>query len=84
MPIPERATGETVLLLLKVNDPVRLLVAVGVKVTVTVQLLPASSPLPQLLVSLKSPLTLMLLIVSVAVPVLLKVTLCEELELFTS
>ena len=72
------------LLLLKVSEPVRLPVAVGVKVMVTVQLFPASSPLPQLLVWLKSPVTLMLLIESVAVPVLLKVTLCPALELLIS
>ena len=49
-----------------------------------VQLAPAARLVPQLLVSLKSPVALMPLIVSAAVPLLLKVTLCGALGLFTT
>jgi hypothetical protein len=57
--------------------PVRVPVWLGVKVTSMVQLFPAASVLPQgfaLVVRPKSPLAVMLVIVSVEVPVLVRVT----------
>lgn len=58
----------------------RLPVAVGVKVTVIVQLPPAATELPQVLFCPKSPgfvpVNPMLLIVSAAFPVLFKVKVC--------
>src|SRR4030081_2434216 len=59
------------------TDPVRVPSAVGVKVTVIVQLALIATLLPQVLVCAKSPLAAMLLMVNVAVPVFLSVTFCE-------
>ena len=56
-----------------VTVPVRVPVAVGLKVTLMVQLPPAATELPQLLVSVKSPLIAMLLMVKLAVPPLVRV-----------
>jgi hypothetical protein len=57
-----------------VKVPVRVPVAVGVKVTLIVQLAPALTVLPQVLVWEKSPLAVMLETVSEAFPVLVSVT----------
>jgi hypothetical protein len=57
-----------------VIDPLRELVAVGVKVTLIVQEALGARLEPQVLVWEKSPLTVMLVIVRVALPVLLRVT----------
>ena len=57
-----------------VIEPLREPVAVGVKVTLRVQLAPAAKLEPQVLVWAKSPLTVMLAIVRIALPVLLRVT----------
>lgn len=86
IPVPARLTVGVLpeLLLFTVRTPVRPPRAVGVKVTLTEQVAPAASVPPQLLVWLKSPVTPILLMVSVAVPVLLRVTLCPALELFIS
>src|SRR3982074_2656123 len=65
-----------------VRAPVRLPVALGLKVTPMVQLAPAARLLPQvLLLTRKSPLEVMLVMpsASVAAPVLLKVTVCGAL-----
>jgi len=59
-----------------VSEPVREPVAVGAKVTLIVHDELAARPEPQVLVSEKSPLTVMLEIASVALPGLLRVTLC--------
>jgi len=59
-----------------VSEPVRDPVAVGVKVTLIVHEELAARLVPQVLVSEKLPLTVMLEIVSVAPPGLLSVTLC--------
>jgi len=59
-----------------VTEPVRDPVAVGVKVTLIVHDALAARLVPQLLVSEKSPLTVMLEIARVAPPGLLSVTLC--------
>src|ERR1700722_13157719 len=79
VPVPASATvcgllGE---LSVRVRVPVRAPVSVGVKVTSMVQLFPAASVLPQGLalgVWPKSPLVVMLVIVSVEVPVFVRVT----------
>jgi hypothetical protein len=57
-----------------VKAPVLALAAVGLKVTVMVQLAPAARLGAQVLVSVKSPLVLMLVMLRVAVPVFLSVT----------
>lgn len=62
-------------LLVMVNVPVRLPVAVGVKLTFSVQNPDTPRPLPQLLVTEKSPVVAMLLMVRAAVPVLVNETL---------
>jgi hypothetical protein len=56
-----------------VKAPVLALAAVGLKVTVMVQLAPAARLEAQVLVSGKSPLVLMLVMLRVAVPVFLSV-----------
>ena len=61
------------------NVPLRVPVAVGVKVTLIAQLAPAATELPQVFVCAKSPLAAMLVMFSVAVPVLLSVTTCAPL-----
>jgi hypothetical protein len=58
-----------------VRAPVLVPVAVGLKVTLRVQEALAATLEPQVLVWEKSPLTVMLVIVRVALPVLLSVTL---------
>jgi len=63
-----------------VIEPVREPVAVGVNVTLIVQDELAARLVPQVLVWEKSPLTAMLEIVRVAVPGLLRVTLCGLLR----
>ena len=58
-----------------VTLPVLVPVAVGLKVTLTAQLALAATLEPQVLVSEKSPLAVMLEIVSEALPVSVRVTL---------
>jgi hypothetical protein len=76
-PVPVRLTvcvaGLT--LSVMVMEPLREPAALGVKVTMRVQLALAATLVPQVLVWEKSPLTVMLLIVRVALPVLVSVTL---------
>jgi hypothetical protein len=62
-----------------VKVPVRAPVAVGVKVTLTVQLAPVPALLPQVLVWEKSPLAVMLEMAREALPVLVRVTVCAVL-----
>lgn len=62
-----------------VNIPVRLPPDVGVKVTVIWQLAATASDAPQVLVSAKSPEAEICVMFNTAVPVLLKVTLCDVL-----
>jgi hypothetical protein len=57
-----------------VIEPLREPVALGVKVTLRVQLAPAARLEPQVLVWAKSPLTVMLVIVRVALPVFFSAT----------
>jgi hypothetical protein len=85
VPVPVRLTDwmlpvTPLLLSVRVRVPLRVPFAVGVKVTLIVQLPPPAATLePQLLVWLKSPLMAMLAMVSTAVPVLLRVTACAVL-----
>ena len=58
-----------------VTDPLREPLAVGLKVTLIVQELLGARLEPQVLVSEKSPLAVMLVILRVPLPVLLRVTL---------
>jgi hypothetical protein len=75
LPVPVRLTVCVVGLALSVIviEPLRKPVALGVKVTLRVQLAPAAKLEPQVLVWAKSPLTAMLVIVRVALPVFLRV-----------
>jgi hypothetical protein len=67
-----------------VTAPVLVPVAVGLKVTLRVQLALVARLAPQLLVWKKSPLTVMLVMLRVALPVLLRVTLWALLLIPTS
>ena len=62
-----------------VNIPVRLPLAVGVNVTDIWQVPPAATDAPQLLVSAKSPGVEIVVMLSVALPAFVKVTLCAAL-----
>jgi len=59
--------------------PVLVPPATGLKVTEIVQLAPAATELPQVLVGEKSPLAVMLETVNEALPVLVSVTVCAAL-----
>lgn len=84
VPTPLRLTvwvlpATPLLLSVMVSAPVRVPLAVGVKVTLIMQLAPAARLPPQLLVWAKSPLVAMLEMVSGPVPVLERVTFCAAL-----
>jgi hypothetical protein len=76
-PVPVRLTVWVAGLALSVmvKDPLREPLTVGVKVTLSVQLALAATVEPQVLVWEKSPLAVMLVILRVALPMLLRVTL---------
>ena len=76
-PVPVRLTVCVAGLALSVmvTAPVRVPVVVGLKVTLIVQLAPTATLEKQLLVWEKLPLTLMLVIVRLALPVFLSLTL---------
>lgn len=80
-PLPESATvcGLFWALSVMVSVPVRPPAAVGVKVTLIVQLALAATLEPHVFVSAKSPLAAMPLIVNAALPVFVRVMLCAEL-----
>jgi hypothetical protein len=86
VPVPERFTvwGLPLALSVIVSEAVRLPVAVGVNVTLIVQLPPAATELPQALVSAKSPgfvpVMVILEMLSEVLPVLERVALCEGLD----
>jgi hypothetical protein len=67
-----------------VTDPVRTLAAVGLNVTVTVQLAPAATEPPHELVWAKSPDAVMLVIASAAPPLLVSVNVCGALVVCTA
>ena len=77
VPVPVRLTDWVAGLALSVivTAPVRVPAAVGLKVTLRVQLALAARLAPQVLVWEKSPLAVMLVMLRVALPVLLRVTL---------
>jgi hypothetical protein len=83
VPVSEIDCGLPGALSLTVTDAFRGPVAVGSKVTLILQLDPAATLVPQLLVCAKSvlfsPVTARLVIVSVAFPVLVRVAVCGEL-----
>lgn len=77
VPVPVRLTVWGLPGALSLNDkvPVRVPCAVGVNVTLTVHFLPTSNVAPQVVFEIaKSPLALVLAILSVAVPALVSVT----------
>src|SRR5437879_11049277 len=77
-PVPVRlmVCGLPAMLSVIVTAPVRMPVAVGVNVTLMVQLAPAATDVPQVLVCMKSPLATMLVTLSATFPVLFSVTDC--------
>ena len=79
VPIRLTVCGVPAALSLIVNVPVRVPLAVGVKVTLSVQVDPAATPFPQLSVSAKSPLAEMLVMCNGAVPLLERFTVCGAL-----
>jgi hypothetical protein len=85
VPVPVRLTvwGLLATLSVRVTVAVRAPLAAGVKVTLIVQLVPAATELPHVLVSAKSlalaPVTARLVTLKAALPVLLKVTVCAAL-----
>lgn len=84
-PVPDRlSTGAApTVLLLNVIVPVLFPRAVGVKTTDTQQLAPALRVVPQLLLWLKSPVTVKPAMDSGPTPLLVKVSVCEVLDVFT-
>ena len=85
MPVPVRLTvcGLPAALSVMVTAPVRVPVAVGLNVTLIVQLEPAESEVPQVVVDAKSPLVTMLVMLNNALPVFLRVTFFAPLVVFT-
>lgn len=88
VPVSERMWGLPAALSLTVTAPVRVPLAVGVKMTVIAQLAPAASELaqsPELGSKAKSPLIAKLLVkVNVVVPVLLIIAVSTALEVPTA
>ena len=85
-PVPLRAVCcglPLTALSLMVSVPERAPLAVGVKVTLTLQCCPADSAPLQLFVCAKSPLATMLVMFIVASPLLVSVSCCEELVVET-
>ncbi len=80
-PVSETLCGLFEALSVMVSAPVREPLAVGVKVTLTVQLELAATLVPQLLVCAKSPLAVMLETLAAAVPVFDTMTGCDALLL---
>ena len=83
VPVSDTVCGLPVALSVKVMVPGWLPVAVGVNVTLIVQLAPAATELPQVLLSAYCALAVMLVTLSAAVPVLVSVTVCAALVVFT-
>ena len=83
VPVKPTACGLPVALLVTMMPPERRPTAVGVKVTLSVQEPAAATEAPQLWLSAKSPLAVMLAMVSAALPVVLSVTVCAALVLPT-
>ena len=85
VPVPERLTvcGLPLALSVMLTEAVRLPLAAGLNVTLIVQLLPAATELPHVLVWAKSlallPVRARLVILKAALPVLLRVAICAVL-----
>ena len=79
VPVSDTVCGLPLALSATESEPVRVPVAVGLKVTLIVQLAPAATLVPQVLVSEKSPVVEMLVMLRVAVPVLVSVTVSAAL-----
>ena len=87
VPASVKEWGDPAALSAIVTEAARLPATVGVKVTEMLQLPPAATVAPHVFVCPKSPLlapvTAMLVMVSAAVPGLLRVTLCAALDVPT-
>jgi hypothetical protein len=83
VPLSDTDWGLFAALSVSVSVPVRLPVAVGVKVTLIVQLAPGATEPAQVLVWAKSPVVLMSSDVRVPLPVLFRVRVWGELEIET-
>ena len=83
VPVREMMCGLPVALSVMVMAPVLVPVAVGVNVTLMVQLAPAATGVPQVVVWAKSPLGTILVMFSNAVPVFVSVTVRAALVVFT-
>ena len=86
MPVPVKDTvcGLPLALSATEIEPFRLPVAVGVNVTEIAHVPEAATEVPQVLVWLKSPLAVMLVMESAAVPVLVRVMLCAALVVLSA
>src|SRR5260221_6023947 len=86
IPVPVKATvcGLPPALSVTETAPVREPAAVGVKVTEIVQVPAAATEAPQVFVWLKSPLAAIVVIVRAADPVLVSVTTCAALAVFSA
>lgn len=83
VPVRETVCGLPVALSVIVTDPLCVPVASGVNLTLIVQCDPAESEVPQPVVSEKSPLGMMLVMLRDVVPVLERVTDFDELVVLT-
>jgi len=81
VPVPDRlmVCGLFRALSVIVTAPVRVPIAVGVKVTVIVQFAPGATEAPQVVVFAKSPVAVILVMSSVPLPVFVSVTDCAAL-----
>jgi hypothetical protein len=79
VPVNEMVVGLFAALLVTVTDPVRVPLAVGLNVTLIVQLAPAARLDPHVFVCAKSPLATIELIAAAAFPVFCTVTVCAAL-----
>ena len=84
LPLSVACCGLPLALSLTLRVPLRVPRAVGVKVRLMVQLALAARLAGQLLVCAKSPLLVMPLMVSAALPVLVRVSVCAALVVFTT
>jgi hypothetical protein len=83
VPVSEIVCGLLPALSTKVTEPTALPAVVGVKVTLMVQIPPAATDEPQVLVWAKGPLAVIEPRFRVAVPLLVTVTVCTALVVFT-
>ena len=86
LPVPVSAivSGSPWVLAFMVTAPVRVPIAVGVKVTLRVQLAPAARLALHVFISEKSPLTMMPIMLRAELPLLQSVTVCALLHVPTA